>query len=184
MRTHVLAAVLAAAALTTQAPAAQAGEPEHQCSYDALSHDAVTGQTFEGVVWGYVVHAGGGPVQIRCYVTVSGVEQDSTDLPVFVDGVGLAFGRLTFAADPTERVEVCSEVTTPHGSFDHCYGATNSGPFPPQEWFDLVDDAIAATDLCTWTRLIGGRGFNVLGQVVVDADGDVYLAGKRSWDCT
>lgn len=184
VRRQVVVAVLAAGAVTGLPPGARANAPEYACDFDSVQQSAVTGDHFESLVRGYVAHTGGGPVSIRCYVTVAGVEAGSTDRAVGEAGAAVTFGRLSFSASDAEPIALCGEVSTSHGSFHRCFGPTGE-PFPPRAVTGLLSDALATTEamVCLWTRFAGRNGANRLDEVVVEEGGDVYVAGVLAWDC-
>lgn len=189
---QLLTAALAVAVVTGPATAARADRPQYDCDFNSVQQENLTGDVYEGAIWGYLVHAADDSARIRCFVAVNGVEVDATDTEVGAGGVSVAYGRVSFTASETDHVSMCGEVTTAHGTLVDCF--ETAGPwFPPQEVFDLLDTvftasapAFAAVDgaLCPRTGDLGREGTGVPGVVTFDPeDGDVYVADQLFWDC-
>jgi hypothetical protein len=170
-RLAVLALVAPAVALVVPT-AAYADAPVRACHFVAVQNTVATGSQFTGVAVGSVTHAEGGPVDIRCYVTVDGVEQSSTPTGAGI-GTAATAGEVTFTVDPTTSavVELCTDITTTHGPQTDCFPARFTGA-GPQEITDFV---------CTITQLLSP--INILNEVVIDTNGDVFLFGNPVITC-
>ena len=164
---------LVAGLLALPATAAHADDPTYQCGMDVVQNHALTGAPYTGVGWGYAVHAGTTPVNIRCVVTINGTDVDEPEFHVDNPGHGVTYGTLGFLASPDDVVRLCAVVTTvEHGTQRFCRDATNT-QFPPQEVIDAV---------CDVTSTVGQMGFDILGVVKIEPDGDV-IVGVTVWDC-
>ncbi len=195
----ILTAALAAGALALNAPVAQADAPRFDCSFDSVQQDTATGQNYEGAAWGYIAHAEGGDVTIRCYIAVNGVEASSTPTGTGSNGAAVTSGRVTFAATDTDSVQLCAEYTSPHASDNVCFESTST-QIPPQEVIDLLIslfETIDATLAPVWSTLtdiektyIDPTLCDVLdgipgtyGPVTINTQGDVFIDGEPFWDC-
>ena len=178
MRTTIAAAALAA--LAAAVPAAHADDPISHCGLD-LRQD-VEGQTHQGIAYGYAVHAEGGDVALRCYVTVNGVAAPSGDTGWGAYGFGHAvtYGPISYEAGNGDDVNLCTEVSTAHGRTTSC-ADMRTVQLPPQEALDALADIVAIP--CDLLAEIGRAGFNLLGLVSIDQQGDVYLGTTKLWDC-
>lgn len=160
--------VLATLALLGNAAVAHADTPVRTCRFAAFTTD---GATYAGYAAGSITHAGGGQVTIQCYVTVNGDEVASTGTSIG-ETTAVVGDEISFVAGDTDDVDICTRSTTEHGLVDNeCFDTTQtSDP--------------SAILLCSVTSFIGGMGFNVLGLVVIEADGDVLIAGVTVLDCS
>ncbi|HVF03867.1 MAG TPA: hypothetical protein VNA20_03425 [Frankiaceae bacterium] len=169
MVTKLALTTLAVSALAFSAPAAQADAPTYDCRYVASQEDTITGSTYQGVLVGYIVHADPSAVSIRCYVTVNGVPQSGADTGT---GSGTTFATaqrdIEFTAGDTDIVRVCAQYTSSHVSGTTCafYAPTRV----PRVW-PVVDPPLCAVLM---EVPIGGT---------IGSDGDVYVGGKRVYDC-
>ena len=180
----IVAGAVAAAALAVPAPAALAHTPTFDCNFIAVQQEDVTGQAFVGVAWGYATD-GGNPVSIRCYVEVNGSQVDTTVKGLYSE-VGLAYDEdFRYFAGDTDVVTFHAEVCNP-GCSRHDY-QTVRGQIPDQTLLDLIDSVRQTVDnaldpayrsACPILRLVGEAGLNILGLVVVDEEGVVYVAGQ------
>lgn len=199
----LMMAGLAAGALALNAPAAVADAPTFDCNFNSLHQEDATGQNYEGVAWGYVHHAGGGPVSIRCYITVNGTPASSTPTGTG-DTAATTAGRVTFAAGETDNVLLWAEVTTVHGTINQPY-PTSTTQIPPQEVIDLLIDIATLIDeqlapvwdeinnlviqhidpaLCDLLKMFPGTYGTPPGPVItINAQGDVFIDGEPFWDC-
>ncbi len=107
------------------------------CHLHAAAEPNTTGQNSEGVVTGRATVAAAETVSIRCYIVVNGAVVASTPTG---SGTGTATtaGRVGYNAAETDVVELCSEVTTSHGT-DHACNAVTTAQAPPQVIIDLLD---------------------------------------------
>ncbi len=137
MLKKILTASLAAGALALNAPVALADAPVYDCNFNSVQQETATGQNYEGAAWGFAVHAEGGPVSIRCFITVNGTEVTSTPTGTG-SGAATTQGRVTFAATETDVVVLWAEVTTVHGTTSTPYQTTNT-QIPPQEVIDVLN---------------------------------------------
>ncbi|HVF04242.1 MAG TPA: hypothetical protein VNA20_05325 [Frankiaceae bacterium] len=179
-------ATLAVGALALNAPAAQADAPSYDCYLDASQQADVTGQTFQGVLAGVIVHADvSASVTIRCYVTVNGVVQGGADTGVG-SGTGVATAQkdVSFAAGDADVVKVCAQYTSNHGSGTVCT-TVGVSQIPPQVVFDTIDGALAQVwpivDPPVCDQLEDRAG--TYGPVYINDQGDVYVDGEPQWDC-
>ena len=129
---------------------------------------------YTGFAAGTVTHAGGGGVSIQCYVKVTFAAVPGGSTPTAI-GIGTATtaGAITFAATETSYVQICTRLTTEHGLVDECFETT----------FQSDPAGLLTGFVCEITRFIGERGFNILGQLVIEDDGDVLVAGITVLDC-
>ena len=175
----ILLVAAATSALALNAPVAHADAPTADCGFESVQQADATGQSYEGVAYGSVAHGEGGPVSIRCYVTVNGTVAASTPTGT---GTGFAItqGRITFAAAETDDVRLCYEATTVHGLESGC-GETTNTQIPPQEVIDLLNSILVLVDptICDALKLVAGN----YGPIVIDAQGDVYVNGVLWYDC-
>lgn len=125
---RVLTAAVAVAAASAVTPAVADG-PTFGCRLWSFHQDFVTGQTYEGVMVAYVAHAGG-PVTIRCRVTVNGGTAASTDVGSG-PGVGVAWKDVSFQAGDDDVFGLCTDYTSEHGSGTTCVTFAPTS-FPPQ----------------------------------------------------
>ena len=179
--------VVTASALALGAPPALAHDATFDCDFNAVQQEDATGQNFEGVARGWVVHSDGGTVTIRCFVKVNGTETSSTPTGTG-EGAATTAGRVTYAAGDTDVVELCATATWPGGSRTVCF-PTSRLQVPPQEVIDLLIDIIDIIDgviieyvdpvLCD--QLDNHPG--VYGPIEIKPDGDVYINGEFFWDC-
>ena len=185
----IILAALALGAITVPAPSAMADEPTFGCGFRSVQQDDATGQNYEGVAYGYIAHAEGGEVSIRCAIEVSGSEVTSTP-----PGTGTAFastaGRVTFAAADTEVVTMCAWVVVHGVARAKVCSETNRVQIPPQEVIDLINDVfrilneqifIPIVDPLICPRLAEREG--TYGPVTIGPDGDVSIDGELWWDC-
>ncbi|HVF03272.1 MAG TPA: hypothetical protein VNA20_00390 [Frankiaceae bacterium] len=119
VRTMLLAIVTGAGALTAAPPASSA--PHEQgtlCGLTAVHQQMLTGQQMEGTVKGGPIFTHG-PSSITCRVTVNGVTV-AVSPTGFGAGVVTTQGPVSYAADDTDVVRICSDVTYSHGEFSVC----------------------------------------------------------------
>jgi hypothetical protein len=169
-RLLTVAVTAATVVLGLGAPAAWADAPVRTCRFVAYS----TGlDTFSAVAVGTLVHDNDDNLSIRCYIQVNNVPGNGTPTGTGSD-VAVTAGVFTFTASPFDSVEICTQFTTIHGSVTECF-ETSSADEPPQAVFDL---------LCVATGFIGANGgINILGQLVIDSTGDVFVLGIKLVDC-
>ena len=103
LRRLVTTAALAAVTVATLATPAHADKVLFDCN------------TAGGAVVGTVVHPAGGPVSIRCYIRVNGVEVWTT-----WTGAGEALAYTSGQHPYSSPYELCSEVWTTHGQTGVC----------------------------------------------------------------
>ena len=150
MLKNITMASLTVCAILVTAPSALANDPLYDCDFSSVRQDAVTGQTFEGVASGYVVHLVDTGATIRCYIRVNGAEQTTTPT-----SAGATTGRLTYSAGNTDVVTFHAEVcSSSHGCVTSDY-ETRRAQTPPQEINDLthinveiVSERSGETDRC------------------------------------
>ena len=162
--------------------------PRPHCRFFGFFEENTTGQNGEGAVEGSATAEEfdaptGSPVSIRCGIRVNGTEVASSPT---ASGAGAAStaGRVTFAADETDVVEVCAFVTTVGGNHVRCTAVTSASS-PPQE----VKDAGGAAEqfgrefldpaMCPFFATIAGT----YGPVTINAQGDVFVNGQPVLDC-
>ena len=189
MLKKILLAGIAVSALALNAPVAMADEPTGNCGFESLQQEDATGQNYEGVAYGYAVHADGGTVTVRCYVTVNGTEQSST-VPGTGTGVATTQGRVTFAAGDDDNVQLCTAITA-HGVTKTECGDSTSSQIPPQEVidaidsvFDIIADATAPLDsiVCGLIKTAGlipvvNSATAVTTLYIAPTDCDIFLGG-------
>lgn len=134
----ILAASVAALALSFTASAAVADEPDAGCGFDSVQNDTGTGQNYEGVVYGYAVHADGGEVALTCYIQVNNVPAPGATVSNSGTGATFVAGPISFEATVNDDVELCTSVTA-HGSTTTTCGDSDSFQIPPQELLDAID---------------------------------------------
>lgn len=175
----MLLVAAATSALALNTPVAHADPATGDCGFESVQQTDTTGQNYEGVAYGYAVHADGGEVTVRCYVTVNGSEEDSTD-PGSGTGVATSAGRVQFAATDTDNVQLCAEVTAHGETTTNCGDSTNT-QIPPQEVIDLINSILVLVDptICQALAAVAGN----YGPIVIDGEGDVYLNGVLWYDC-
>lgn len=177
--------VLCVAVLSYTTPAASADSPEYDCGLRSVRQDTVTGQSSQGVLYGYAVHAAD-VVSIRCDIKVNGVQAASTPTAVGRSAAVTA-GDISYYAGHTDVVQVCASITTSHSSGYSCstVGITQI----PDLWEVLstvfqsvgsVFTAILDPTLCPVFASASGEG---IGPVAVNSQGDVYVADELYWDC-
>jgi len=160
---------LATSALMLAAPvAAHADAPARNCQFVATSSDDVT---FDGVIAGYVAHSQFDDVAIRCFIRVNSVPVASTLTVTGISAAAVA-ETLSFQAHDGQYVEICTEFTTSHGTQTECFETVHQ-----EVPFAVVDG------VCLVTETIGKMGFNILGLVVIEPDGDTFVAGLQVLDC-
>ncbi|HVF04243.1 MAG TPA: hypothetical protein VNA20_05330 [Frankiaceae bacterium] len=178
-------ATLAVGALALNAPAAQADAPTYDCRLRSTQQATITGQTYQGVLVGVIVHAEA-TVTIRCFVTVNGVVQAGADTGTGSGTVvATAQKDISFAAGDTDVVRVCAQYTSNHASGTVC---TTVGivQVPPQVVYDTIDGALAQVwpivdpPICSVLKALAG---NHGGVVVINSQGDVYVNGAPQYDC-
>jgi hypothetical protein len=189
----IMVAALAVGALALNAPVAMADDPVYDCGFDSNQQETVTGQNYEGVIYGYIAHGDG---TLRCYITVNGGDVGA-DVEVQAPGAGAE--RISFAANDTDAVNICWEVTTSHGTETGCAESTHT-QIPPQAVIDLliliaetVDGALVPVfDLLTdiektyidpnvCPALAAAAG--TYGPITINSQGDVFIDGEPFWDC-
>ena len=191
----ILISSLALGTLALGAPAAQADDPQFACNFRAVQQQDATGQNFEGAAFGYVAHPGDGTATIRCFIAVNDSEvtstPESTPTPA---GVSATAGRLTYFAGETDVVTFHAEVCTSHGCFVHDYETVRQ-QIPPQEVIDLLISVIDTIDAIligiekdvidpiVCPILIGLEGDYAPLPIVINDQGDVFIAGEAFWDC-
>ena len=180
---RLAAAATAAGALALHAPAASATHEYTRCTLRAAQVNGVTGDgTYEGVAAG-VAAAPGDTVAIRCVIWVNGQLRAATPLSPATPGVAATAGYVGFVAESTDSVALCAEVTTSHGTTEHCPWITPPLPYDVLEYvadevdglfYDSVDPALcpALADAAPGVP-----------PVVVTGDGDVLVGGELVWDC-
>ena len=182
MLKKIMMASLAVGALAFNAPGALADDPpEFGCNFRSVHQEDATGQNFEGAAWGYVVHAEGGNVSIRCEIRVNGSPASTTPTGTGTDGAATTSGRVTFQAGDTDIVTLVAYYTTEHGSGSRVY-PTAVTQVPPQEVIDLINDVVIEyvdPALCDILKLLAGT----YGPVFINEQGDVYVNGAPEWDC-
>ena len=169
MLRRIIVGSVAAAALTVPAPAALADEPTYGCDFQVVE---TTNGAHQAVVWGYVVDPADTNTVLRCYIAVNGSEVVSTS-PEPIGPVAFGVTQGQFSAGNGDVVSYHAYVCTDQGCFTHDY-ETEQQQIPPQEVYAAI---------CGVTTVIGEAGLNVLGLVVVEPGGDVYLAHKLVIDC-
>ncbi|HVF03802.1 MAG TPA: hypothetical protein VNA20_03085 [Frankiaceae bacterium] len=157
----------AAAALVLNAPVALASDAVYGCNWAGAQDDSVTGDTYVGVLSGYVVSPSGGAASLTCRLTVNG-----TTVATVSSAGAPVFGQSAWATvDPTDVVRVCADVTQ-HGAT-----TTSCAPWLPVQqmtvWL-IVDPTVCA-------GLIALEGTYPLAEI--DEQGDVYVAGSLFYDC-
>jgi hypothetical protein len=173
----IMLGMLAAAALALNAPAAHADEPVYDCGFDSSQEDRVTGQNYEGVVYGYVAHTG--PVSIRCYITVNGTDVGA-DVTASGTNAAANASRVTFAASDTDSVRICWRVTTSHGWTAGCVESTST-EIPPRALKDLIDSVgnTVSPLICRTLQTIRGT----YGPIMIDRYGNVFINGVQWYWC-
>lgn len=147
MLKKIVTASLTVGTLVTNAPVADATSvdvPRFACDFTAMQHDVVTGQSYEGEAYGFVLHLGDPTARMRCYIRVNGVEASTT--PIMA---GVIAARLTFTAHDTDVVTFHADACVSHGPHDECFTKdyeTKLQKIPPQEITDFVQIKIIGTD--------------------------------------
>lgn len=166
MVTRLLAAALAACALTSPSPPALADEPVYDCEFYGEASGA---GTWIGVVAGHVAHVEGGAVAITCEIKVNGATVDS------LTGTGDA---VAWVVEPVagfafvDDIDLCSYATTSHGTSTRCEDMKSTGsPDLPE------------TSPCTPFLVANDVVPDVLGVLETRDDGDVYVLDEHFWDC-
>lgn len=172
MLTKIVVAALAAALALPVSPS-RADPPAYDCGFRTVQVRG-SGLTDQGVMWGYAVHADGGPVTIKCTIRVNGINTDNVAIGRGVAAVAVAVDTVFLIVDPGDHVEICAELVTSHGATGPFCDDASRSEIPPPAVVDL---------LCSVTTEIGRRGFNVLGLVEVRDDGHVYVASALIWYC-
>lgn len=159
------------------------------CGFDSVQQDTATGQNYEGAAYGYAANTTGGPITVRCYITVNGVPAAAGSTPVGAGaGVATTAGPISFEAATGADVEMCTEV---NGTTIECGDSTNT-QIPPQEVIDLIVFITSIPDplICPIIEDIADLGVEVPGVLEFgdpsDPTGDpadIYLAGDLFWDC-
>ncbi|HVF06311.1 MAG TPA: hypothetical protein VNA20_15825 [Frankiaceae bacterium] len=153
------------------------------CRLFATQNDDATGQVFQGFVQGSTAVADVSTVSVRCRVTVNGVTVAATPKGTGA-GASTTFAQVSFGADETDVVRLCSDVSDGHSSRTTCSAATFTS-VPGQATADLVAalaaqlGPIADPIACA---LLSGLAGNY-GAVVVNAQGDVFVNGEAVLDC-
>ncbi len=174
----LLIASLAAGALALNAPVALADDPAYDCGFDSNHQASVTGQNYEGVIYGYVAHAGDNP-SIRCYITVNGNEVGA-EVTASGANAGANAARVSFAASDTDAVAICWDVTTSHGTTSDCAESTHI-QIPPQAVLDALNSVLEQIDPTICPVLAGLAG--TYGVITVGSDGDISVNGGLVYDC-
>ena len=150
MRTALLTALLATAAVSIAAPPAVADDPSYECAADLYANDDLAGPgAYTAFVRGYLSHAGEPRLQIRCEIYVNGWATGIAATGTDQTGLGFAVAAdlLTVPAQDTDVVEVCTQVSTSHGSlYPRCWSTTTT-QLPAteiQQHLDAVEAAVAA----------------------------------------
>ncbi|HVF06930.1 MAG TPA: hypothetical protein VNA20_18985 [Frankiaceae bacterium] len=181
MSKRLATALLAAAALALPAPAALADAPAYDCRIRFMQEDDVTGGGYQARVVGVIAHPGG-PVSIRCRITVN----DRTVQQTYASGdhVAVAADRFTFVASDIDVVALCADYTSDHASGTSC-DTLGSTQIPPQVVYDTLESVLAqvwpVTDpvICGVLQAVAPG----TGPVYINGQGDVYVAGEPQWDC-
>ncbi|HVF05340.1 MAG TPA: hypothetical protein VNA20_10895 [Frankiaceae bacterium] len=186
-----LVAALAATALT--APAAFAGSTHHgRCSFQPFNQDQVTGSSYGGFVHAAVtvrsddIAANPASATVTCYLRTNAVVDPWTVERASGTGVVVVLGRVTFWWSEEDTVEVCTDVdfadATPTAT--ECVPLVST-QIPPQIVFDTVDAVLTQVwgevdpRLCPLLAQLA-PGY---GDVAVNEQGDVHVAGEPVWDC-
>jgi len=181
MLKKIMLGVLAAGALALNAPAAIADDPAFDCGFDSSQQEDVTGQNYEGAIYGYIVHGDG---SLRCYITVNGTDVGA-DVTVAAPGAGAK--RISFSAGATDSVKLCWTVTTSHGTTNGCAESTHT-QFPPEAFYDALDTVIDAVNgvlvqidptICP----IIGQGAGTHGPITIAPNGNIYVDGELWYVC-
>lgn len=167
------AAVLATAICTSPA---SADDARFACDVLQAQQDTLTGQSHEGLLAGYAVAPSGGPVTLRCTITVNGVTVGA-DAVGTGPGVAVASKDAWYWAAESDRVLVCATATHNSVTATQCVPVLDAPvaagrllrSVPP-----LVDSA-----LCP----VLGAAAGDYGGVSVDPSGDVHVGPKLVWDC-
>lgn len=167
-----VAAVTVAASLAFGPPAS--ADPEQFGCVGGEEVYTTDGSSYVTAAVGYLVHPQGGVSSARCFIRANGSTQvGSTQAGTFGPGYAVAYGPIRFTATPYDTLEICFEGRSDHGGLLDCRPVYVS-QVPPQAVWDAV---------CAMLVEIGTRGFNILGLVVIDPGGDVYVNGSRVHDC-
>ena len=178
-------------------PECELGHASSGCGFDSVQQETATGQNYEGAAYGYAVNRTGGPISIRCYITVNGVPAAAGSTPTGT-GIGSATtaGPISFEAATGADVEMCTEV---NGTTIECGDSTNT-QIPPQEVIDLIIFLTSIPDplICPILEDLGdlfeANNLEIPGVLEFgdqDGDdpndpgdgGDVYIGGDLFWDC-
>jgi hypothetical protein len=173
MLKQLTALAVTAASLGLGMPAAHADAPIRACRLFSIE---TSPNTFDGVLVGTIVHAGDlfdTNVSIQCSIKVNGTVVDSTPIGMGI-GAATTFSTPHFTAGPLDIPQICTTITSEHNTTPttECFDAAVQ--HSPLTTFGLV---------CEETSFIGGLGFNILGLVVIDPDGDVHVLGTTVIDC-
>ncbi|HVF06935.1 MAG TPA: hypothetical protein VNA20_19010 [Frankiaceae bacterium] len=184
MLRKLAAAAVAVGALALNASPAMADPPTYDCRLRAVQQDDVTGSTYEGVLAGVIVHDSA--VTIRCYITVNGVQADTTPTGTGT-GVAVTQKQVSFLAGDTDTVRLCIQWSA--GT-----GGTTCVPVvppqvPPQVVYDTIDGVLwqvwpIVPSICPYLKRLAGTWGTPPGPVVfINSQGDVYVDGEPQWDC-
>ena len=185
---------LVAAAVTVAALAVPAGadQVDAECGFLAVSDTDVSGDAWEGVMYGAVTAPGEDAVTIRCEIRVNGVPVTATPTGGPAPGAAVTAGEIRYEASDVDSVESCAVYTTGHGAGTSCRPTTTT-TIPPCQALGSCDVVgyVLVTLNDTLVEEVDPRVCPVLAEhrpsappyVVTDAEGDVYVLGELWWDC-
>lgn len=182
----VFAVLLGLLAFGAQPAHAYPSDHLGECHMIATEDPTTGGSTYLGVLFAHVVVYDTDPARnpvtadVHCYVKVNGVNRGGTVATGTTTVTAL--GTVSFVAQPTDLVQLCTEIVYWNGSppWLSCPVATRIDVPPPVFW-DLAQFAKQTADptLCFVLAIVRG----IPGIVETDPSGDVFVLGSRYYDC-
>lgn len=195
----VAAAMLTLAAPMTAARADFGDTLKGGCGLTTYNNATLIGGVNSGVIYNVSLsqEQNGTPstADVECWVEVNGLMDIGTY--IFTTGLGVQAGaKVTgFVAASSDAIAVCQRVTfhdgstwvAPDGNTGTDCTAVTEAQVPPQQVIDLIDTIVDVTDsidkgnvdpiVCPiFVSLHGVTGGGVLGVLLIDAQGDLYVA--------
>jgi hypothetical protein len=197
---NLLTALAVVLAIAPVGPLAHASHLDYLggCSFDSAP-DA-TGSTYVGQVDVVIVATGPEPLKapeptvavtdVSCELVVNGVSRGAVLTAPDGTGATAAAGPLTYTADPTDFVDLCTHATIGGEPFDQCSPACTCDPPPGDlvgDIVDLLDEAVFEQidpTVCAVLRALAPLNDVAPDVLHVDPEtGDTYLLGALFWDC-
>ena len=185
MRTRRLLTLLAVTALAVVAPPVAAGHHRYDCGFDTVP--VSSGGDYAGVAYGYVAGDADDTVSVSCVIKVNGMAAASTPTASGT-AAAVTHGPVAYRAGVFDDLDVCA-VHSVNGVTAEACSAVFRDSLPPPAYWEVVEILLdfvlelqpiwLGPTVCATLASMAGS----YGPLVINAQGDVFVAGEPQWDC-